>query len=57
MTLDPKLAERLFRQLKAWLRENVEPRYFPVRSPAYSPANDPRGPFVDLWQTENTATP
>ena len=46
----PELAQKLFTQLKTWLRENVASPYFPVRNPEYDPARDPRAPFLDLWK-------
>lgn len=45
----PEKTQAMFSQLKTWLRENVEPRYFPVRNPDYDPADDARPPLVDLW--------
>jgi arylsulfatase A-like enzyme len=45
----PELTRRLFAQLKTWLRQNVEPRYFPVLNPGYQSTDDPRPPFKNLW--------
>jgi arylsulfatase A-like enzyme len=48
-TANPELTEQLFTQLKTWLRENVEPRYFPVRNPEYDQTQDARQPLNDFW--------
>ncbi len=41
--------DKMFRELREWLEENVEERYFPRRNPNYDPAKDERGyPFRDL---------
>jgi len=45
---NPELAGKLHRQLKQWLRENVEPRYLPTLNPDYRPQDDPRPAFRDL---------
>ncbi len=45
----PERTDRLFKQLKTWLRQNVKERYFPVLNPKYQPPQDERPPFVNLW--------
>lgn len=45
----PEKTDKMFRELREWLEENVEERYFPRRNPNYDPAKDERGyPFRDL---------
>lgn len=45
----PEKRDRLMRQLQSWLKENVEPRYLPVRNPNYSAEEDARQyPYEDL---------
>lgn len=46
----PELTEKLFLQLKSWLKANVEPRYFPRLNPRYEPKNEEREAFKDLWK-------
>jgi len=46
----PEKANAMFQQLKTWLQENVEPRYFPTPNPEYDAAQDQRPyPFRNLW--------
>lgn len=45
----PERTDTMFRELREWLEENVEERYFPQRNSNYDPAKDVRGySFVDL---------
>jgi len=45
----PEKTDKMFRELRQWLEENVEERYFPHRNPNYDPAKDERDyPFRDL---------
>jgi len=45
----PEKRDQLMKQLHAWLKSNVAPRYFPARNPNYDAEKDNRPyPFVDL---------
>mgnify|MGYP001815484211 CR=1 FL=1 len=46
---NPELTQRLFKQLKAWLKANVEPRYFPRLNRHYMPKEEKREAFRNLW--------
>ena len=47
----PERANEMFEDLKAWLIENVEPRYFPTPNPDYDATQDKRPyPFRNLWE-------
>lgn len=48
--LFPGKTNALFQDLKQWLLENIEPRYFPALNPAYNKGQDLRPyEFRDLW--------
>ncbi|MBK1827676.1 sulfatase [Haloferula rosea] len=47
----PELTDKLFQQLKSWIKANVEPRYLPRLNPRYEPENEEREPFKNLWDT------
>ena len=45
----PELQDRLFKELKSWLKANVKEQYFPVPNPNYDAKKDGRKyPFKDL---------
>ncbi len=47
--IEPRRAQTLFQDLKLWLNQNVEPRYFPHLNPEYQPKNEVRKtPFKNL---------
>ena len=48
-TSNRELTDRLFKQLKSWLRQNVKSQYFPVRNPSYDSTQDPRQECENLW--------
>lgn len=46
----PDRANEMFAELKEWLQENVEPRYFPTPNSEYNAEQDKRPyPFKNLW--------